>query len=158
MTDRPILKNSVFWVGHFEFFFASSPWKLVTNYVLEWMGLNFYYYDGLQPKMSAGIINEHECIWYFDRLVYTYAFSSKVRRKKDVILLSMYIEKPSEKSWKISLSIWYFDRLVHIRSFRRKWDAKRCDTFVKKFVQILIEKLCANEVKCINHQCVLLLL
>ena len=43
------------------FYFASSPWKLVTNYVLEWMGLNFYYYDGLQPKMSPGIINEHEC-------------------------------------------------------------------------------------------------
>ena len=32
-----------------------------ANYVLEWMGLNFYYYDGLQPEMSAGIINEHEC-------------------------------------------------------------------------------------------------
>ena len=29
--------------------------------MLEWMGLNFYYYDGLQPKMRAGIINEHEC-------------------------------------------------------------------------------------------------
>ena len=42
---------------------TSSQWKLVTNYVLEWMGLNFYYYDGLQPKMRAGIINEHECIW-----------------------------------------------------------------------------------------------
>ena len=41
--------------------FASSPWKLVTNYVLEWMGLNFQYYDGLQPKIRAGIINEHEC-------------------------------------------------------------------------------------------------
>ena len=27
------------------------------------MGLNFYYYDGLQPKMRAGIINEHECTW-----------------------------------------------------------------------------------------------
>ena len=27
------------------------------------MGLNFYYYDGLQPKMRAGIINEHECIF-----------------------------------------------------------------------------------------------
>ena len=26
------------------------------------MGLNFYHYDGLQPKMRAGIINEHECI------------------------------------------------------------------------------------------------
>ena len=25
------------------------------------LGLNFYYYDGLQPEMSAGIINEHEC-------------------------------------------------------------------------------------------------
>ena len=40
---------------------ASSPWKLVTNYVLEWMGLNFYYNDGLKPKMRAGIINQHEC-------------------------------------------------------------------------------------------------
>ena len=55
-------------LGHFDFFlniyffFVSSPWKLVTNYVLEWMGLNFYYNDGLQPKMRAGIINEHECI------------------------------------------------------------------------------------------------
>ena len=28
--------------------------------MLEWMGLNFYYYDGLQPEMRAGIINEHE--------------------------------------------------------------------------------------------------
>ena len=37
--------------------------KLVTNYVLELMGLNFYYYDGLQPKLRAGIINEHECNW-----------------------------------------------------------------------------------------------
>ena len=25
------------------------------------MGLNFYHYDELQPKMSVGIINEHEC-------------------------------------------------------------------------------------------------
>ena len=25
------------------------------------MGLNFHYYDGLQPKMSAGMIKEHEC-------------------------------------------------------------------------------------------------
>ena len=32
--------------------FASSPWKLVTNYVLEWMGLIFYDYDGLQPKIT----------------------------------------------------------------------------------------------------------
>ena len=43
------------------YFFASSPRKLVTNYVLERMGLKFYYHDGLQPEMSAGIINEHEC-------------------------------------------------------------------------------------------------
>ena len=25
------------------------------------MGLNFQYHDGLQPKIRAGIINEHEC-------------------------------------------------------------------------------------------------
>ena len=41
-----------------------APWKLVTNYVLEWMGLNFQYYDGLQPKIRAGIINEHECMMW----------------------------------------------------------------------------------------------
>ena len=29
--------------------------------MLEWMGLNFYCYDGLQSKMRAGIINEYEC-------------------------------------------------------------------------------------------------
>ena len=33
-------------------FFASSPWILVTNYILEWMGLNFCDYDGLQPKIT----------------------------------------------------------------------------------------------------------
>ena len=27
------------------------------------MGLNFYYYDGLQPKMSVGMIKEHECTY-----------------------------------------------------------------------------------------------
>ena len=26
------------------------------------MGLKFYYNDGLQPKLRAGIINEHECM------------------------------------------------------------------------------------------------
>ena len=31
---------------------ASSPWKLVTDYVLEWMGVNFYDYDNLQPKIT----------------------------------------------------------------------------------------------------------
>ena len=29
------------------------------------MGLNFQYYDGLQPKIRAGIINEHECTYLF---------------------------------------------------------------------------------------------
>ena len=27
------------------------------------MGHNFQYYDGLQPKIRAGIINEHECMY-----------------------------------------------------------------------------------------------
>ena len=30
--------------------------------MLEWMGLNSYYYDGLQPKMNAGMIKLHECM------------------------------------------------------------------------------------------------
>ena len=55
--------ESPFWIFFCKkkIFFASSPWKLVPNYVLEWMGLNIQYYDGLQPKIRAGIINEHEC-------------------------------------------------------------------------------------------------
>ena len=35
--------------------------------MLEWMGLNFYYYDGLQLKIRAGIIIEHECIAPFSQ-------------------------------------------------------------------------------------------
>ena len=67
--ELAILKNELFlswriWIFIFEkkIFFASYFWKLATNYVLEWMGLNFDYYDGLQPKMRVAIINEHECI------------------------------------------------------------------------------------------------
>ena len=36
--------------------------------MLEWIGLNFYYNDGLQPKMRAKIINEHECTSHLDQL------------------------------------------------------------------------------------------
>ena len=60
-------------------FFASSPWKLVTNHVLEWMGLNFYYYDGLQPKMRTGIIELHECILQVVKIIdRCWCFVSKV--------------------------------------------------------------------------------
>ena len=51
-------------IGDFEKLSFSESAILIfffSNYVLEWMGLNFYYYDSLQPKMSTGIINEHEC-------------------------------------------------------------------------------------------------
>ena len=34
----------------------------LTVYWLARMGQNFDHYDGLQPKIRAGIINEHECI------------------------------------------------------------------------------------------------
>ena len=58
--ELAILKNDLFlsrpfWFFFFKndnIFFASSPWKLVTNYVLEWMGVNFYDYDDLQPKIT----------------------------------------------------------------------------------------------------------
>ena len=29
------------------------PMKIIKNYVLKWMGLNLYDYDGLQPKISV---------------------------------------------------------------------------------------------------------
>ena len=32
------IENSLFLSRPFWFFFVSSPWKLITNYVLEWMG------------------------------------------------------------------------------------------------------------------------
>ena len=67
--ELAILKNYLFLSQPFWILFfkkkkkkkniASSLWKLVTNYVFELMGLNFYYYDGLQPEMREGIINEH---------------------------------------------------------------------------------------------------
>ena len=41
-----------------------------------WMGLNFQYYDGLQPNIRAGIINEHECTLYSRLNVYTRLFGS----------------------------------------------------------------------------------
>ena len=44
--------NFIFSRNSFFFFFASSLWKLVTNYLLEWIGLNFHDYDGLQQKMT----------------------------------------------------------------------------------------------------------
>ena len=81
------IENWWFWKTQFFesailIFFALSPWKLVTDYVLGWMGLNFYCYDGLQPKMSAGMINEHECMYVsissfiFNR-IYTFPLSNQ---------------------------------------------------------------------------------
>ena len=47
--ELAILKNSVFLSRPFWiFFFASSPWKSVTNFVIKWMGLNFDVFFGFQ--------------------------------------------------------------------------------------------------------------
>ena len=45
-------KLSFFESAILNFFSSSFSWKSVTNFVLEWMGLNFSDYDGLQPKMT----------------------------------------------------------------------------------------------------------
>ena len=75
------LKNSVFFESAIlnlffqeKKFFASSPWKLVTNHEFEWMGLNFNCYDGLQPKLRAGIINEHECTFNVNGILSYFSF------------------------------------------------------------------------------------
>ena len=44
----PFLISKNLWLIFME---IKQKWKLVTNYVIEWMGLNFYDYGGLQPKM-----------------------------------------------------------------------------------------------------------
>ena len=41
--------------------------------MLEWMGLNFYYYDGLQTKRSAGMIKEQ-----FSKKTFLYKLRSRV--------------------------------------------------------------------------------
>ena len=41
-----------FWFFFKKKKFVSSPWKSVTNFVVEWMELIFYDYDGLQPKTT----------------------------------------------------------------------------------------------------------
>ena len=61
-------KTQFFWVGLFDFFFdknnffASSPPNLVTNHVLEWLGLHFYDYDGLQPRITPPKHFSRQCI------------------------------------------------------------------------------------------------
>ena len=48
MAVRRNWKITFFRISDFEFFLLHPQ----ENYVLEWMGLNFYDYDGLQPKMT----------------------------------------------------------------------------------------------------------
>ena len=52
---------NVFYYQLRDIFFSSSPWKLVI-YVLEWMGLNVYEYDGLQPKTTPHKHFSRQCI------------------------------------------------------------------------------------------------
>ena len=70
-------KMTFFWVCHFiyffqkiTFFFDSSPLKLVTNYVLEWMGVNFYDYDVLQPKITPPKHFSRQCMWKSFKLLF----------------------------------------------------------------------------------------
>ena len=53
--ELAILKNELFLSRPFWIFFSKkkkifawSPWKFVTNYVIEWMGLNFDVFPGFQ--------------------------------------------------------------------------------------------------------------
>ena len=46
-----VFLSQPFWF-FFQFFFASSPWKSVTNYVIEWMRLNFDVFPGFQHNIT----------------------------------------------------------------------------------------------------------
>ena len=59
-------------------------WKSVTNYVLEWIGFNFYYYNCLRlhPKMSTGMIKEDECTYWKVALSQkVFHFGSNLKKK-----------------------------------------------------------------------------
>ena len=72
------------------------------------MGLNFYYYDGLQPKMRAAIINEHECTsninLYLNEFVVNVLCgnigskkSASILRKINEVIIKPYIQTQSHK-------------------------------------------------------------
>ena len=57
-TKTNLRKNIENWQSwKSQVFFASSPWKLVTIYIVEWIGLNFYDYRGWQQKWPNPNIN-----------------------------------------------------------------------------------------------------
>ena len=41
--------------------FLLHPMKISDKLCVRMDGTQFYYYDGLQPKISAGLIELHEC-------------------------------------------------------------------------------------------------
>ena len=88
-------KMTFLWVSHFDFF-AWYLWKLATNYVLEWMGLKFYNYNGLQPKIShpkhysrqCGTMWEHYD-WQLDEYLRTLGLKFQKARIKIEVVLSL---------------------------------------------------------------------
>ena len=59
------------------------------------MGLNFYYYDGLQPKMRAAIINEHECIYETETKIVRFK-KSRCKLEKTLLICVPYLIKDSK--------------------------------------------------------------
>ena len=61
-------KMTFFWVSHFDFFFQKKKkfcfilLKISHKLCVEWMGLKFYDYDGLQPKISPPKHYSQQCI------------------------------------------------------------------------------------------------
>ena len=55
------------------------------------MGLNFQYYDGLQPKIRAGIINEHECSYLptVYNSIENFVFSTYINGNFDIIVANI---------------------------------------------------------------------
>ena len=100
---------AIFNIVYKKFFFASSTLKLVTNYVLEWMGFNFYDYDGLQPKNTppkhfswqckarpciAAFLyensNDHACINFNRKIRCWHSKKNKLKKKNGKTLDGSY--------------------------------------------------------------------
>ena len=100
------------------------------------MGLNFYYNAGLQPKMRAGIINEHECTYFITKLEHTD--------------LDFFVKKNNTCSIRLSrvfneVKVLALNTLLNLNEFGVEYFPKKsrsvCSNLVMKYVAISPERL-----------------
>ena len=71
--ELAVLKNLIFLSRPFWFFFThphENQSQIMTMWYLEWLGLYFFDYDGLQPKITPPKHFSRQCTYIFYCLLY----------------------------------------------------------------------------------------